>query len=341
MRARRRRDPGHHPGGDPVLRGTRSAPDSRWRCRRCSACPGKEPTPLTSIATIATACVSREFHSMATRDDQPATEWLRALARKLHADHGGPGIGFVGMCFTGGFGLAMLLDDAVVAPVLTQPSLPFGIGSERRASVGLDDAAAGDGRRAGRRRLRRCSACASPATPWCPRTGSPRCATALGDNFIGVEITSPDEAARHQEGRPQRAHRGTQRRPPVIRRRDAFDQVMDFLDRVASQRPADSGAEEQEQPGHGVEDHHAQHRILRANGDVVGVPRDRPIVGGGDREHVADGDREGLHPCDRARRHEQPVDRVVLRCRTRSQPRPNGSEIWMNIRCPSSTSRLK
>ena len=100
--------------------------------------PGKEPTTLHIVRTISRACVSREFHAMATRDDQPATEWLRALARALHADHGGPGIGFVGMCFTGGFGLAMLLDDAVVAPVLSQPSLPFGIGRKRRASVGLD-----------------------------------------------------------------------------------------------------------------------------------------------------------------------------------------------------------
>ena len=31
---------------------------------------------------------------------------------------GGPGVGAVGMCFTGGFALGMMVDDGVVAPVL-------------------------------------------------------------------------------------------------------------------------------------------------------------------------------------------------------------------------------
>ena len=101
--------------------------------------PGMPSTPRRAIRVIAKACVSREFHVLATRDSSPVTDWLRALARHLHARHGGPGVGFVGMCFTGGFGLAMLLDDTVIAPVLSQPSLPFGIGSSRRCSSGLNE----------------------------------------------------------------------------------------------------------------------------------------------------------------------------------------------------------
>jgi len=101
--------------------------------------PGAPSTPRRAIGVIAKACVSREFHVLATRDSSPATDWLRALARDLHARHGGPGVGFVGMCFTGGFGLAMLLDDTVIAPVLSQPSLPFAFGASRRRSSGLDD----------------------------------------------------------------------------------------------------------------------------------------------------------------------------------------------------------
>lgn len=101
--------------------------------------PGKPSTSGRALRVIARACVSREFHVLATHDSSPATDWLRALARDLHARHGGPGVGFVGMCFTGGFGLAMLLDDAVIAPVLSQPSLPFGLGAARRRSAGLSD----------------------------------------------------------------------------------------------------------------------------------------------------------------------------------------------------------
>jgi hypothetical protein len=39
------------------------------------------------------------------------------------------------MCFTGGFALAMMTEPAVVAPVLSQPSLPlaFDPGKARRA----------------------------------------------------------------------------------------------------------------------------------------------------------------------------------------------------------------
>jgi len=61
--------------------------------------------------------------------------WLRALARSEHERCGGPGVGVVGMCFTGGFGLAMAVDDSVIAPVLSQPSLPFAITKSRRSDI--------------------------------------------------------------------------------------------------------------------------------------------------------------------------------------------------------------
>ena len=60
----------------------------------------------------------------------PIVDWLRALARKAHAECGGKGVGAVGMCFTGDFALAMMTEPAVVAPVLSQPSLPLAMLSE-------------------------------------------------------------------------------------------------------------------------------------------------------------------------------------------------------------------
>lgn len=44
------------------------------------------------------------------------------------------------MCFSGGFALGMMLEPAVVAPVLSQPSLPFAIGAARGADLNLDPA---------------------------------------------------------------------------------------------------------------------------------------------------------------------------------------------------------
>src|SRR5207247_1323775 len=38
---------------------------------------------------------------------------------------GGSGVGAIGMCFSGNFALGMMLEPAVLAPVLCQPSLPL------------------------------------------------------------------------------------------------------------------------------------------------------------------------------------------------------------------------
>src|SRR5437763_1348773 len=92
------------------------------------------------IRSMVPACVSHDFHALATGKTSPVIEWLRALARSLHEECGGPGVGVVGMCFTGGFALAMMADAPVLAPVLSQPSLPFPIGVRRKRDLGLSDA---------------------------------------------------------------------------------------------------------------------------------------------------------------------------------------------------------
>jgi dienelactone hydrolase len=82
-------------------------------------------------------CVNKEFTKMALGETTPVAGWLRSLARELHAELGGPGVGALGMCFTGGYALAMMVDDAVVAPVLCQPSSPFAVGRKRSADLNL------------------------------------------------------------------------------------------------------------------------------------------------------------------------------------------------------------
>src|SRR5581483_7461952 len=97
--------------------------------------PGKEPSGGYALKTITQACISKEFSGLALGRSSPVISWLRALARQEHERCGGPGVGVVGMCFTGGFGLAMTVDDSVVAPVLSQPSLPFGVGRARKEDI--------------------------------------------------------------------------------------------------------------------------------------------------------------------------------------------------------------
>lgn len=89
------------------------------------------------LRTLPTVCVSREFIKVATATTSPVATWLRSLARELHEDVGGPGVGALGMCFTGGFALAMMVEEATVAPVLCQPSMPAAVGKERSAALGL------------------------------------------------------------------------------------------------------------------------------------------------------------------------------------------------------------
>lgn len=86
---------------------------------------GALPDVDEAVATFRRTCVSAEFRALAAGQQTPILQWLRGLARLAHADCGGPGVGAIGMCFTGNFALSMMLEPAVIAPVLCQPSMPL------------------------------------------------------------------------------------------------------------------------------------------------------------------------------------------------------------------------
>ncbi|HSI16855.1 MAG TPA: dienelactone hydrolase family protein [Sphingomonas sp.] len=71
-------------------------------------------------------CVSREFTLFRAGRSSPVVDWLKPLAHQAHGECGGPGVGVIGMCLTGGFALSMAVDPVVLAPVLSQPSMPVG-----------------------------------------------------------------------------------------------------------------------------------------------------------------------------------------------------------------------
>lgn len=90
---------------------------------------GAVPDAEEGAAIFRRACVSAEFRAFAGKgvpnQSSPVTQWLRSLARLAHQERGGPGVGAIGMCWTGNFALSMMLEPAMLAPVLSQPSLPF------------------------------------------------------------------------------------------------------------------------------------------------------------------------------------------------------------------------
>jgi dienelactone hydrolase len=101
---------------------------------------GKPNQPLSisqMLANTVKICISQEFYAFARNQSSPITDWLKALCRKAQQDTGGKGVGVIGMCLTGGFVLSLMADESVIAPVASQPSLPFGITSAQKASLGI------------------------------------------------------------------------------------------------------------------------------------------------------------------------------------------------------------
>ncbi|GAB88411.1 dienelactone hydrolase family protein [Gordonia rhizosphera] len=153
---------------------------------------GRIGTARTMVGTIAKACISREFTVLATGKTSPIADWLRGLAAQEHERCGGRGVGAVGMCFTGGFALAMATDDRLLAPVMSQPALPFAMTPSRRRSIGLSDADL-------TRVTSRCSAGLQvmglrfEGDRGAPRQRFEFLHEQLGDAFLAVEL--PDSAA--------------------------------------------------------------------------------------------------------------------------------------------------
>ncbi len=130
--------PGLHPGVLAFARDVAAAGMTVF-CPSLFGRPAKPVSMGYALGEIAkTLCVRREFTVWAGDRSSPIVDWLRALARQVHAECGGKGVGAVGMCFTGGFALAMMTEPSVVAPVLSQPSLPFG--KKGAASLGCSAA---------------------------------------------------------------------------------------------------------------------------------------------------------------------------------------------------------
>ncbi|MFF5973405.1 dienelactone hydrolase family protein [Streptomyces sp. NPDC012769] len=150
---------------------------------------GAFPTVEGGREVVRRACVSAEFRAFAGGGTSPVTVWLRGLARRAHEVCGGPGVGAIGLCFTGNFALTMALEPAVIAPVVNHPSLPL----DDPGGLELDDADA----RAVRDRLARDGltvlAYRFEGDRWCTGQRFAAYRALLGEAFDGRVL--PDAAA--------------------------------------------------------------------------------------------------------------------------------------------------
>ncbi|HUY66167.1 MAG TPA: dienelactone hydrolase family protein [Acidimicrobiales bacterium] len=189
---------------------------------------GRAPSPGYVLGSLTKACISREFTVLALGQTSPIVRWLRALAREEHLRCGGPGVGAVGMCFTGGFALGMMVDDVVVAPVLSQPSLPFPVSRSRRRDVGL---APVDLQRVQERA--RTGTCVLglrfTGDKMSPPERFDHLRELLGDSFVGVELdSSPGNAHGHKKAAHSVLTEDLDDRPGTPTR-EALDQVLAFF----------------------------------------------------------------------------------------------------------------
>jgi dienelactone hydrolase len=194
--------------------------------------PGKAPSVGYGLRSMAPACVSREFAAFARGRTAPVTDWLRALAAHAHEECGGPGVGAIGMCFTGGFALGMMVDDRMIAPVLSQPSLPVALpgplGRRHRADLHLSDA---DLARVKERTAEGVCVLGLRFTgdPLSPPERFATLRRELGDGFVAVEI---DSSKGNPHGLARLAHSVVTEHlvdEPGHPTRDALDQVLDLF----------------------------------------------------------------------------------------------------------------
>ncbi len=163
---------------------------------------GDEYKALQSYASMARACIRREFRVLARRRSSPVTTWLRALCRTAFDELGGPGVGAIGMCMTGNFALALLVDEHVMAPVMSQPSLPFSVSKSHKESLHLSSEEL--------EAVKRRTEGGLPVLGLrfsndflCPKERFVTLRRELGDAFEGIEI---DSGPGNASGLPSRAH---------------------------------------------------------------------------------------------------------------------------------------
>jgi dienelactone hydrolase len=189
---------------------------------------GRAPSGGYTISSLAKVCISREFTLMAVGRTSPVTTWLRALARDEHGRCGGPGVGAIGMCLTGGFALAMMVDDVVLAPVLSQPSLPFPLGASRRRAIGISEE---DTRRVVERAA--AGTCVLGLRFSGDRASPPErfetLRALLGDGFVGIELdSSPGNRYGHRKSAHSVLTEDLDDRPGTPTR-EALNQVLDLF----------------------------------------------------------------------------------------------------------------
>lgn len=134
-------------------------------------------------------CISREFHVLASNHSSPIADWLRALCRQVYAELGGTGVGVLGLCLTGNFALSLMVEPIVMAPVMSEPALPFPVSSGRKRGLHLSQEELSTVKERAREGVR-VLGMRFTHDMMCPGQRFATLRQELGDGFEGIEIDS-------------------------------------------------------------------------------------------------------------------------------------------------------
>ena len=188
--------------------------------------PGAPISVPRGVGVMLRGCISREFRAFAADRSSPVIEWLRALAAHAHPECGGRGVGAIGMCFTGNFALSLMLEPAVRAPVLSQPSLP--LFQKAGMHIAPDELARVKARM--EREDLTVLAYRFEGDPFCRAERFAAYREALGDRFVGRVLpdssANPEGVARMRPHSVVTAHLIDREGEPT---RQALDEILDFF----------------------------------------------------------------------------------------------------------------
>ena len=138
---------------------------------------------------MSAACIRKEFSVLSANKASPVTDFLRGLARAAHEELGGP-VGAIGMCLTGNFALTLAMDPWMMAPVLSQPSLPVGPLPALRRGLHASPAVVAAVRQRVEEEGLKVLGLRFTADPLCPGARFRELEKQLGDGFEAIEINS-------------------------------------------------------------------------------------------------------------------------------------------------------
>ena len=85
-------------------------------------------------------CISNEFHCFAHQKSSPITRWLRSLSTvRIRPRCPGPGIGAIGMCFSGGFVLSLFVNDHLNSRPVHRTGPTLSVGAPSRCEPTEDE----------------------------------------------------------------------------------------------------------------------------------------------------------------------------------------------------------